>query len=73
MELLILETGFEQAQLIILLILIMGSSGIFGFLYETLFYRIDLGYFVKRGSTYGPWIPIYLIGGGVYTLLIYRF
>ena len=73
MELLRLETGFDHTQMINLLILIMVSSGIFGFLYETLFYRIDLGYFVKRGSTYGPWIPIYLIGGGVYTLLIYRF
>ena len=37
--------------------------GVFGFIYEEIFYRIDLGYFVKRGSTYGPWIPIYAIGG----------
>ena len=41
----------------------MVCSGIFGFIYELLFYRIDLGYFVKRGSTYGPWIPIYVFGG----------
>jgi len=46
-----------------LLILIMICSGIFGFIYETIFYRIDLGYFVKRGSAYGPWIPIYVFGG----------
>ena len=38
-------------------------SGVFGFIYETLFYRIDLGYFVKRGTTFGPWIPIYAFGG----------
>ena len=38
-------------------------SGIFGFLYEELFYRIDLGYFVKRGSGFGPWIDIYGLGG----------
>lgn len=38
-------------------------SGIFGFIYETIFYRIDLGYFVKRGITFGPWIPIYGFGG----------
>lgn len=45
-----------------LIILIMICGGIFGFIYETIFYRIDLGYFVKRGSTYGPWIPIYVFG-----------
>lgn len=38
-------------------------SGIFGFIYETIFYRFDLGYFVKRGTTFGPWIPIYGFGG----------
>ncbi len=43
--------------------MIIVISGIFGFLYETLFYRIDLGYFVKRGTTFGPWIPIYAFGG----------
>ena len=41
----------------ILLVFVIG--GIFGFIYEEIFYRIDLGYFVKRGTTYGPWIPIY--------------
>lgn len=56
-----------------ILILIFVSSGIFGFIYETIFYRIDLGYFVKRGSTFGPWIPIYAFGGILITLLSYRF
>ena len=60
-------------QTINLLILIMVFSGIFGFIYETLFYKIDLGYFVKRGSTYGPWIPIYAFGGLFITLITYRF
>ena len=45
-----------------ILILIMIFSGIFGFIYETIFYKIDLGYFIKRGSTFGPWIPIYAFG-----------
>ena len=55
-----------------LYVLIMIGSGIFGFIYETLFYRIDLGYFVKRGNTYGPWIPIYVFGGLFITLLTYK-
>lgn len=54
-----------------LLVLLMISSGIFGFIYETIFYKIDLGYFVKRGSTFGPWIPIYFFGGGLILILTY--
>ena len=55
-----------------ILILVMVLSGIFGFIYETFFYRIDLGFFVKRGSTFGPWIPIYAWGGLLITLITYR-
>ena len=73
MELLRQETGWENMQLINLLILIMVLRGVFGFIYEELFYRIDLGYFVKRGSTFGPWIPIYVFGGAAFTLLVYSF
>ena len=58
---------------IYILILIMVVSGFFGFIYETIFYRIDLGYFVKRGSTFGPWIPIYAFGGLLITVISYRF
>ncbi len=55
------------------LILIIGLlSGVFGFIYEMLFYRIDLGYFVKRGSTFGPIIPIYFFGGIFITLFTYN-
>ncbi len=32
------------------------NGGIFGFIYEEIFYRIDFGYFVKRGTAFGPWI-----------------
>ena len=53
--------------------LIFWFSGVFGFIYEELFYRIDLGYFVKRGTTFGPWIPIYGFGGVLIFLLSQRF
>lgn len=63
-KLLIFENENISIKDTISIILIIGIlSAIFGFLYETLFYRIDLGYFVKRGSTFGPWIPIYFFGG----------
>ena len=55
-----------------ILILIMIFSGFFGFVYETIFYKIDLGYFIKRGSTFGPWIPIYAFGGLLITVVSYR-
>ena len=50
----------------------MVCSGLFGFIYETIFYRIDLGYFVKRGSTFGPWIPIYAFGGLLIAVFTYK-
>lgn len=45
---------------ILLLIFVLG--GVFGFFYEELFYYIDLGHLIKRGSTFGPWIQIYGFG-----------
>ena len=54
---------------VLILILIMVISGIFGFIYETIFYRIDLGYFVKRGNTIGPWLPINATGGQLIYLI----
>lgn len=67
------EEKINKKSTINILILIMIFSGIFGFIYETIFYKIDLGYFVKRGSTFGPWIPIYAFGGLFITLFSYKF
>lgn len=46
-----------------LLLLVFAFGGIFGFIYEEIFYYFDLGELVKRGTTFGPWIPIYGFGG----------
>ena len=67
------EENISLKTTISIIILVMVFSGIFGFIYETFFYRIDLGYFVKRGSTFGPWIPIYAFGGLLITICSYRF
>ena len=56
-----------------ILLLVIVFSAIFGFIYEELFYRIDLGHFVKRGTTYGPWIPIYGFGGLFIAIITYHF
>ena len=63
---------FTKEEKLEILLLLIVCSGIFGFIYEMLFYRVDLGYFVKRGTTYGPWIPIYGFGGLFIVLISYR-
>ena len=55
---------------IALMIGVFGAVG--GFLYETFFYRIAWGVFVKRGTTFGPWIPIYGVGAIFMTISIWR-
>lgn len=65
------KCNFIDSSWLFIIILTMILGGVFGFIYETLFYRIDLGYFVKRGSTFGPWIPIYAFGSLFLTLLSY--
>ena len=64
------ELTFLMSLSVIFLTMIFG--GIFGFIYEEFFYKIDLGYFVKRGSSYGPWIPVYAFGALFICLIIYR-
>ena len=67
------EYELDKWTKIMIILLIFSFGGIFGFIYETFFYRIDLGYFVKRGTTFGPWIPIYGFGGVFITILTYKF
>ncbi len=42
-------------------------SCVYGFVYETLFYYINDGWWVRRGTSFGPFVQIYGVGG----LLIY--
>ncbi|MBR4830281.1 MAG: putative ABC transporter permease [Bacilli bacterium] len=48
-------------------------AGIIGYIYEVIFYKFDKGEFINRGSTYGPWIPVYAVGTLLIILLLYRF
>ncbi len=65
--------SFSRRKKFQIFMLLFVLSGVFGFVYETIFYRIDLGHFVKRGTTLGPWIPIYAYGAFFILLLAYRF
>ena len=56
-------------------ILILGAliSGFLGFILETIVFYIKEGYFVKRGSSFGPIIPIYSCGAILIIFASYRF
>lgn len=62
----------EIQQLLISFFLLAILGCIIGWIYEMLFYRIDLGHFIKRGQGYGPWLPIYGFGALGLTLFSYR-
>jgi len=54
-------------------VFLLTSLGAFiGWVYEMIFYRIDLGYFIKRGHGFGPWLPIYAFGALGLILIVIR-
>ena len=62
-----MKYSFDNKTRILIILLSMFTGAVFGYIYEVIFYKIDTGYFINRGTTFGPWIPIYAYG----TLLIY--
>ena len=55
----------------VFLLTILGAF--IGWVYEMIFYRIDLGYFIKRGHGFGPWLPIYAFGAlGLILVVIHK-
>lgn len=54
----------------IFLLTIMGAF--IGWVYEMIFYRIDLGYFIKRGHGFGPWLPIYAFGALGLAVIVHK-
>lgn len=66
-----MEKSKDNTKLTILckFLILMIIGGIFGFIYEEIFYRIDLGLWIKRGTSVGPWVPIYGFGAVMLVLL----
>lgn len=54
----------------IFLLAVLGAF--IGWVYEMLFYRIDVGHFIKRGHGFGPWLPIYAFGALALIFLVYK-
>ncbi|MCR5767512.1 MAG: putative ABC transporter permease [Lachnospiraceae bacterium] len=62
----------EKQRTIIGIFLLTVMGAFIGWVYEMIFYRIDLGYFIKRGHGFGPWLPIYAFGALGLTLIVYK-
>ena len=65
----------NKKQIISIICLVVVLSGVFGWLYEVVFYYINSGFkqVYMRGSNFLPFINIYTYGGLLILLLTYRF
>ena len=63
----------EKWQLIGIFCLIVAISGIFGWVYEFIFYFFDRGGFYWQGGNFLPWINIYAIGSILIILTTKKF
>ena len=66
------EFRFEKYQIIGIILLIISFSGVFGWLYEFIFYRINDGRFSFQGGNFLPWVNIYAIGSILILLSTYK-
>lgn len=62
----------SRSKTIITVFMLVVLGCMIGWVYEMLFYRIDMGHFIKRGQGFGPWLPIYGFGGLALTLVTYK-
>lgn len=67
--------SFDKITMLGILCLIIVISGIFGFLYEFVFYYFNGGmeHFYWRGGNFLPWINIYAIGSIIIYLFSYKY
>lgn len=67
--------SFDKITLLGIFCLIIVISGIFGFVYEFIFYYFNGGMkeFYWRGGNFLPWINIYAIGAVIIYILSYRY
>ena len=59
-------------QKISVIALIISFSGVFGFIYELIFYYFNDGKLTYQGGNFLPWINIYAIGGILVLLSTYK-
>ncbi len=64
---------FNNVDIISILIIILLIGAIFGFMWETSFYRLFMNDFAKRGTAFGPVVPIYGVGAVLIVLMSYGY
>lgn len=67
------DQKLDEVNVVNVLIIVLIIGAVFGFFWETCFYRFSLGYFIKRGTSYGPIVPIYGFGAVSIVVLTYRY
>lgn len=69
------EYNFDKLTMFGIICLIIVISGIFGWIYEFIFYYFNSGMktFYFRGGNFLPWINIYAIGAIFIFILNYRY
>lgn len=69
------DHSFDKMTMVGIFCLIIVVAGIFGFIYEFIFYYFNFGMkeFYWRGGNFLPWINIYAIGSVVIYLLTYKY
>ncbi len=55
------------------LIFLFLSFAFIGYAWEVLYYLVETGTFINRGTLHGPWLPIYGFGGAGVVVLLQRF
>jgi uncharacterized membrane protein len=69
------EYNFDKMTMLGILCLFIVIAGVFGFIYEFIFYYFNGGckYFYYRGGNFLPWINIYAIGAIIIYFLTYKY
>ncbi len=68
-----LSVDYHRHYTILNLVLLFFIFCFIGYAWEVLYYLITTGTFINRGTMYGPWLPIYGVGGALVLLLLHRF
>ena len=63
----------DKLQIISIILLIIAFSGVFGWLYEFVFYYFNDNRWWFQGGNFLPWINIYAIGSVLILLITYKF
>ena len=68
-----IQEDYERDYGLSSLILIFFTFAMIGWLWEVLLFLFTRGEFINRGTSHGPWLPIYGVGGTVVLIVLKKF